>query len=65
MPIGRHKNPQTAIRIPAETMKKLRYIADKHGRSANKEIEQLILRHIAQYEQQYGEIRLEPSEPDR
>ncbi len=66
VPTGKYKNPQYGLRIPAATMDKLKYIADKNGRSANKEIEQLILRHVAQYEQKHGEIPLDtPSGPDR
>ena len=44
------KLPHYALRIPSETMNKLKYIADWNGRSANKEIEQLILKHIAAWE---------------
>ena len=33
------KLPQYGLRIPKETMDKLKYIADRNGRSANKEIE--------------------------
>ena len=36
----------------------IEYIAGHNGRSANKEIEQLILAHIAQYEKEHGEIIL-------
>ncbi len=50
MPNGPHKYPHYAIRIPELTMDKLKYIAGHNGRSANKEIEQLILAHIADYE---------------
>jgi hypothetical protein len=57
MPVGKYRNPHYALRIPAATMDKLKHIADYNGRSANKEIEQLILRHIADYEKQNGEIR--------
>ena len=56
MPNGKHQNPQYSLRIPTETMDKLKYIADRNGRSANKEIEQLILRHIAVWEKENGEI---------
>lgn len=56
MPNAPHKHPQYALRIPVETMDKLKYIADRHGRSANKEIEQLILRHIAAWEKAKGPI---------
>lgn len=44
------------LRIPTATMDKLQYIADRSGRSANKEIEQLILRHIVRWEKSHGPI---------
>lgn len=50
------KLPQYALRIPRETMDKLKYIADRSGRSANKEIEQLILQHIQRWEKTQGPI---------
>jgi len=50
------KLPQYALRIPTETMDKLKYIAEYNGRSANKEIEQLILKHIAEWETEKGTI---------
>lgn len=58
MPNAPHKLPQYALRISEEVMDKLKYIAGHNGRSANKEIEQLILAHIAQYENKHGEIVL-------
>lgn len=58
MPNMPHRNPQYALRIPEETMDKLKYIAGHNGRSANKEIEQLILAHIANYEEKNGTIIL-------
>ena len=53
-----HKNPHYALRIEETTMDKLKYIAGHNGRSANKEIEQLILAHIASYERVHGPIVL-------
>lgn len=50
------KLPHYALRIPTETMDKLKYIADRSGRSANKEIEQLILAHIDAWEKKHGSI---------
>lgn len=50
------KLPHYALRIPTETMNKLKYIAAYNGRSANKEIEQLILQHIRNWENEHGEI---------
>ena len=58
MPNAPHKNPHYALRIEETTMDKLKYIAGHNGRSANKEIEQLILAHIASYERVHGPIRL-------
>ena len=48
--------PHYALRIPSETMDKLKYIAERNGRSANKEIEQLILKHIETWENTHGPI---------
>ena len=45
-----HKDPQYTLRVPKELMDKLKYIAKYNGRSANKEIEQLIIRHVAAWE---------------
>lgn len=56
MPNAPHKNPHYALRIEETTMDKLKYIAGHNGRSANKEIEQLILAHIASYERVHGPI---------
>lgn len=50
------KLPHYALRIPVPLMDKLKYIAQRNGRSANKEIEQLIIRHVAAFESQHGEI---------
>ncbi len=59
-----HKYPQYVLRIPELTMDKLKYIAGFNGRSANKEIEQLILAHIAAYEDKFGEIVLTDEDYD-
>ena len=48
--------PQYGLRIPSEIMDKLKYIAARSGRSANKEIEQLIINHIEAWEKAHGEI---------
>ena len=55
MPNAPHKNPQYSLRILSQAMDKLKYIADRNGRSA-KEIEQLILRHIEAWEKAHGPI---------
>ena len=56
MPNAPHKNPQYSLRIPSEIMDKLKYIAEYFGRSANKEIEQMIIQHIAAWEKVHGPI---------
>lgn len=56
MPNAPHKNPQYSLRILSQAMDKLKYIADRNGRSANKEIEQLILRHIEAWKKAHGPI---------
>ena len=63
MPSGKHKNPQYGLRIPSATMDRLKYIAEYNGRSANKEIEQIILRHIADFERENGAISLDGFAP--
>ena len=56
MPAGKYKNPHYALRIPSSLMDKLKYIAQYNGRSANKEIEQLIIKHVEQFERSHGVI---------
>ena len=53
------KLPQTAIRIKPDLMKKFRYVAAYNGRSANKEIEQLIRRRVEAFEREHGPISLD------
>ncbi len=50
--------PRYTLRIPQEYLDKIRYIAEENGRSANREIELMIKRRIADYEEENGEIRL-------
>lgn len=50
---------QFPIRINPTYTNKIRYIANENGRSANKEIEQLIIRYIKEYEKKNGEITQE------
>ena len=39
-------------------MDKLKYIADYNGRSANKEIEQLVIKHVRDFEKENGQINI-------
>ena len=42
-------------------MEKFRAVAEFNGRSMNKEIEQLIFKHVKEFEDKYGEIDGIPS----
>lgn len=50
------KLPTFTIRIEKQFLKKVRYIAEYNGRSANREIELLIKAHIKRFETKHGEI---------
>lgn len=60
MSAERHKFPQYTLRIPGTLIDKMKYIAEYNGRSANREIEQLIRAHIAAFEKAHGVIELTP-----
>ncbi len=44
------------LRIDAELLKKFRYTADYNGRSANRELEVLMKKHIAEFETEHERI---------
>lgn len=44
------------IRVNDEILKKFHYVAKYNARSANKELEVLMKRHIAKFEKEHGEI---------
>ena len=50
--------PKYTLRINRVLLEKIKYIAESEGRSANKEIEQIIKKHIEDYEQRKGEIKI-------
>ena len=58
MPSGKHRYPQYTLRTSEGLMDKLKYIAEYNGRSANRELEQLIRAHVSRYEQKHGPIEL-------
>lgn len=45
------------LRVPQILLDKLGYIAEYEGRTKNKEIEQLIKKKIAEFEEEHGKIR--------
>ena len=54
--------PDTAkftLRTNKDLMKKLSYVAEYNARSANRELEDIIKKHIAQFEKEHGKITFE------
>ena len=51
--------PRYTLRIPQILLDKLAYIAEYEGRTKNKEIEQLIKKRIADFEELHGLIKTE------
>ena len=47
------------LRVNKDLFEKFKYVAGANGRSANKEIEQFIKKHVAQYEEKFGKIDLD------
>ncbi len=56
--------PRYTLRVPQVLLDKIAFIAEYEGRTKNKEIEQLIKRRIAEFEELHGEIETNKSEPD-
>ena len=52
--------PRYTLRISQILLDKIGYIAEYEGRTKNREIEQLIKRRIAEFEEIHGEIEKEP-----
>ncbi|MBS6475202.1 MAG: hypothetical protein KH354_04375 [Clostridiales bacterium] len=52
----KYKLVKFTLRIDAETLYKFHYVAEYNVRSANKELEVVIKKHIAEHEKQYGKI---------
>lgn len=47
------------LRTEAELLKKFRYVAEYNARSANREFEVLMKKHIAEFEKEHGRIALD------
>lgn len=47
------------IRTDAEILKKFRFVADYNARSANRELEVLMKKHISEFEKEHGKIEFE------
>ena len=53
----KYKLSKFTLRIDSQLLKKLHFVAEYNARSANKEVERLIRKHIAQFEKEHGEIK--------
>ncbi|EOS49518.1 hypothetical protein C809_01530 [Lachnospiraceae bacterium MD335] len=47
------------VRVENEILKKFSYVAEYNARSANKEVEVLMKKHIIEFEKVYGKITFE------
>ena len=54
-----NKQAKYTLRIDAQLLRALRYIAEYEGRSANREIEVLIQSYIAEFEKKNGKIEID------
>lgn len=52
------------LRVDRHLFEKFRYVAEYEGRSANKEIEQFIKKHVAEFEKVHGKIELSKKEDE-
>ena len=50
--------PRYTLRVPEELLDKLGYIAEYEGRTKNRELEQMILKRIREFETEHGPINL-------
>lgn len=47
------------LRTEPELLKKFRYVAEYNARSANRELEVLMKKHIAEFEKAHGKIEIQ------
>lgn len=47
------------VRTNSELLKKFRYVAEYNARSANREIEVLMKKHVSEFEKGHGKIEIE------
>jgi len=50
------------LKVDRMLFRKFRYVAEFEGRSANKEIEQFLKRHVAEFESKHGKIEITESD---
>lgn len=50
------------LRVDRELLEKFRYVSNYEGRSANRQLEQYIIKSIREFEKEHGEITLPEKE---
>ncbi len=53
------------LRVDSGLFRKFRYVAEYKGRSANKEIEQMLKKRVEAFENEHGEIVFHEEEQER
>lgn len=56
--MGKDNVKHFGLRVDGEILARFRHVCDYHGRSANSQIIQLLLKSIADYEKEHGKIEL-------
>ncbi len=56
--------PRYTLRVHQNLLDKFYFISSYNGRSVNKEIEQIMIKHVLDFEKEHGEIELDSSEND-
>lgn len=54
-----YKISKFTLRIESELLKKFRFVAEYNARSANREIEVLMKKHVNEFEKKHGKITFE------
>lgn len=57
--------PRYTLRIPQNLLDKLAVVAEYEGRTKNREIEQLIRKRIAEFEETHGKIEIDGNNMER
>ncbi|MEN6567143.1 MAG: TraY domain-containing protein [Veillonellales bacterium] len=52
-------SPRITVRLEGKLKKKLRRLARKNGRSLSREAEHILIKHIQNYENRFGEIKVD------
>ena len=53
------KTVKFTLRLSPELLKKFRFVADYNARSANRELEVLMKKHVNEFEKKHGKITFE------